>query len=60
MSQEGAQGAADPADVTWEREGDHVAVVCLHRPPNNFFDVALVEGLASAYEELAGTEVLAL
>jgi 2-(1,2-epoxy-1,2-dihydrophenyl)acetyl-CoA isomerase len=41
------------SDVTVEREGDHVAVVCLHRPPNNFFDTALVAGIASAYEELA-------
>jgi enoyl-CoA hydratase/carnithine racemase len=42
-----------PSDVTVEREGEHVAVVCLHRPPNNYFDTALVAAVASAYEELA-------
>ena len=41
-----------PSDVTVEREGEHVAVVCLHRPPNNYFDTALVAAVASAYEEL--------
>jgi 2-(1,2-epoxy-1,2-dihydrophenyl)acetyl-CoA isomerase len=40
------------SDVTVEREGDHLAVVCLHRPPNNYFDTALVAAVASAYEEL--------
>jgi len=39
-------------DVTVEREGPHVAVVCLRRPPNNFFDTALIESVAAAYEEL--------
>ena len=29
-----------------------MAVVCLHRPPNNYFDTALVAAVASAYEEL--------
>jgi enoyl-CoA hydratase/carnithine racemase len=41
------------SDVSIDRLGDHVAVVCLHRPPNNFFDTALLDGLAEAYEELA-------
>jgi len=39
-------------DVTVEQEGAHVAVVCLHRPPNNYFDTGLVEAVASAYEDL--------
>jgi enoyl-CoA hydratase/carnithine racemase len=43
------------ADVSVVREGDHVGVVCLHRPPNNYFDAALVGAVASAYEELAGS-----
>ncbi|HEY6426950.1 MAG TPA: enoyl-CoA hydratase/isomerase family protein [Acidimicrobiales bacterium] len=43
-------------DVTAERQGAHVAVVCMHRPPNNFFDTTLVTAVASAYEELAGTD----
>jgi 2-(1,2-epoxy-1,2-dihydrophenyl)acetyl-CoA isomerase len=46
----------DAGDVTVEREGAHVAVVCMHRPPNNFFDTSVVEAVASAYEELAGTD----
>ena len=40
------------ADVTVEQHGAHVAVVCLHRPPNNYFDTALIEDVAAAYEEL--------
>jgi 2-(1,2-epoxy-1,2-dihydrophenyl)acetyl-CoA isomerase len=56
VSQEGAQGAGGRADVTMERQGDHVAVVCMRRPPDNYFDTALVEAVASAYEELAGTD----
>ncbi len=39
-------------DVTSQRHDDHVGVVCLHRPPNNYFDTALIESVASAYEEL--------
>jgi len=39
-------------DVTVERGGAHVAVVCLHRPPNNYFDTELIDSVASAYEEL--------
>ncbi|KZS58815.1 enoyl-CoA hydratase [Mycobacterium kansasii] len=38
-------------DVTVER-GGHVAVVEIHRPPNNYFDTALIEGIADAYERL--------
>ena len=30
-------------DVTVEQHGAHVGVVCLHRPPNNYFDTALIE-----------------
>jgi len=40
------------SDVTVELGEDHVAIVELHRPPNNFFDVALVSAIADAYEEL--------
>jgi len=39
-------------DVTVEVGDDLVATVEIHRPPNNFFDVALVAALADAYEEL--------
>jgi len=38
-------------DVTVELTG-HVAVVEIHRPPNNFFDTALIKGIADAYERL--------
>jgi enoyl-CoA hydratase/carnithine racemase len=41
------------SSVTIDRSGEHVAVVCLRRPPNNFFDTALLDELASAYEEVA-------
>jgi 2-(1,2-epoxy-1,2-dihydrophenyl)acetyl-CoA isomerase len=40
------------ADVTVEQHGAHVAVVCLHRPPNNYFDTGLIEDVGAAYEEL--------
>jgi enoyl-CoA hydratase/carnithine racemase len=40
-------------DVSVEVGSDHVAEVEIHRPPNNFFDVALIRSLADAYEELA-------
>ena len=39
-------------DVTVEQYGQHVGVVTLHRPPNNFFDTDLLECIATAYEEL--------
>jgi len=42
-------------DVTVAQNGAHVAVVCLHRPPNNFFDTGLIEDVAAAYEELDGS-----
>jgi 2-(1,2-epoxy-1,2-dihydrophenyl)acetyl-CoA isomerase len=42
---------SDP-DVRVEQHGKHVAVVCLHRPPNNYFDSALIDAVATAYEEL--------
>jgi len=35
-----------------ERHGDHVGVVCMHRPPNNYFDTTLLEEVAAAYDEL--------
>ena len=38
-----------------EQQGEHVGVVCLHRPPNNYFDTALIAAVAEAYEELAGS-----
>ena len=42
-------------DVTLEQHGAHVAVVCLHRPPNNYFDTALIDAVAAAYDELSGS-----
>jgi 2-(1,2-epoxy-1,2-dihydrophenyl)acetyl-CoA isomerase len=41
------------SSVTVDRHGTHVAVVCLRRPPDNFFDTALLAELASAYEEVS-------
>jgi 2-(1,2-epoxy-1,2-dihydrophenyl)acetyl-CoA isomerase len=43
------------SDVTRRQHGEHVGVVCLHRPPNNYFDTGLVEEVAAAYEELDRT-----
>jgi 2-(1,2-epoxy-1,2-dihydrophenyl)acetyl-CoA isomerase len=39
-------------DVTASLGSDHVAEVEIHRPPNNFFDVALIRSLADAYADL--------
>ena len=41
-------------DVTVSTGNDHVAVVEIHRPPNNFFDVELIRSLAAAYEAIDG------
>ncbi|BBY41547.1 enoyl-CoA hydratase [Mycobacterium mantenii] len=38
-------------DVTVEFVG-HVAVVEIHRPPNNYFDTALITHIADTYEQL--------
>jgi 2-(1,2-epoxy-1,2-dihydrophenyl)acetyl-CoA isomerase len=43
-------------DVSVDPLQDHVAQVCLHRPPNNFFDTELLGDLADVYEKLAGQE----
>ena len=40
-------------DVTVEVWPDFVAEVEIHRPPNNFFDSALIRDIADAYESLA-------
>ena len=40
------------SDVTVELGADGVALVELHRPPNNFLDIALVSSIADAFEEL--------
>jgi 2-(1,2-epoxy-1,2-dihydrophenyl)acetyl-CoA isomerase len=41
------------SDVTVQREGEHVGIVRLCRPPNNFFDTAVIAQVADAYEDLA-------
>lgn len=48
-------------EVSIEPVADHVDAVTLRRPPNNFFDTALLGELADAYEELAnGTSCRAI
>jgi len=39
------------SDVTVDIDG-HIATVEIHRPPHNFFDVALIRALATAYHAL--------
>ena len=55
-SAEGGTGhgrrGVEMSDVSVELGGDQVATVELHRPPNNFFDVALISEIADAYEDL--------
>jgi enoyl-CoA hydratase/carnithine racemase len=48
-------GHASGTEVSVEQDGPHVAVVRMHRPPNNYFDSALIEELAFAYEELGSS-----
>ena len=43
------------SDVTMEQHGEHVGVVSLRRPPNNYFDTGLIESIATVYEELDGS-----
>ena len=45
--------ASDLVDVSVEVGDDHVAVVEFDRPPNNFFDLSLIDGLATVCERLA-------
>jgi 2-(1,2-epoxy-1,2-dihydrophenyl)acetyl-CoA isomerase len=40
------------SEIEVGREGDHVGVLRLNRPPHNFFDSALIAELAEAYEEM--------
>lgn len=40
-------------DVVVERAGDGVALIEIRRPPNNFFDQALIAAIADALDELA-------
>lgn len=42
----------ESADLSVDLDG-WVATVEIHRPPNNFFDAALIEGLADALDDLA-------
>ena len=50
---DGAYGGPMPAssfgDVTLEVGDDHVGIVEVHRPPNNYFDVELIRSIADAY-----------
>jgi len=43
------------SEVTVDDIGGHVAVVGIHRPPNNFFDTDLVRQLAEVYERLGSS-----
>ncbi len=41
-------------DLSVQVDDDFVATVEIHRPPNNFFDIALIQSLAETYEMLDG------
>jgi 2-(1,2-epoxy-1,2-dihydrophenyl)acetyl-CoA isomerase len=43
-------------DVSVLVDGENVATVEIHRPPDNFFDVDLIRCLSDAYEELDGED----
>ncbi len=40
------------ADIIVTQVDESVAMVRINRPPNNFFDLTLIESIASAYEDL--------
>ena len=42
-------------DVSVQRHDEHIGVVTLRRPPNNYFDTSLIEAVGSAYDELDGS-----
>jgi len=42
-------------DASVQRHDEHIGVVTLHRPPNNYFDTVLIDAVGSAYEELDAT-----
>jgi 2-(1,2-epoxy-1,2-dihydrophenyl)acetyl-CoA isomerase len=42
-------------DVSVQRHDEHIGVVTLRRPPNNYFNTVVIEGVAAAYEELEAT-----
>jgi 2-(1,2-epoxy-1,2-dihydrophenyl)acetyl-CoA isomerase len=48
----GPADVADDSEVTVELSDAFVATVEIRRPPDNFIDVALIAGLADAYEAL--------
>ena len=45
-----------PGDVTASVDGQGVATVEIHRPPDNYFDVDLITSLADTYAELDGDQ----
>src|SRR3712207_248469 len=45
--------ASSGSDVSVEQLEQHVALVEVHRPPNNYFDVAMIAGIADAFDALA-------
>lgn len=47
-------------DVTADEGPDFVAEVEIHRPPNNFFDAALIRNIADAYDALAAGKCRAI
>jgi enoyl-CoA hydratase/carnithine racemase len=51
-----AGAAAPDSELSVELGPDHVAVVEIRRPPDNFFDVSLIRQLAGACESLASGE----
>lgn len=53
MTHQQAGAAGRGSELSVEIGEDHVAVVEIRRPPNNFFDVALIGQLADALDELA-------
>lgn len=51
-NQQDPAAAAPESELSVELGGDHVAVIEIRRPPNNFFDVALIRQLADTCDDL--------
>lgn len=51
---------AASSELSIAEGGDGVAIVTVHRPPNNFFDTTLIRAIADTFDAIADTGVRAM
>lgn len=49
-------GPAAASDLSVQDAADGVVTVTIHRPPNNFFDTALIRAIADTFDDLGRTD----